>query len=279
MASNLWIGPPGALYEIDQAATSYDRSAELGVSEFKSLGGRVTITRTAATARRMKIGWDRLAVADARVLDRLARRIDGPGPLVLIDPAAGNVLGAAQAAGRGAAGPADTTGLQQWFKVSTTGAVAEIAAVPGTFAFTAADATSKVAWRCVPWGGNFPVAPGARISFRAPTAFVALPTVTVNIDFKKADGSYLSGSSATGAYVAATVPAGAVYATPCATPGAAGTYALAGACLAYDDGAADNVPGDGLPAMSVTAYSDTPGRPLPYRSISLDLVEVASAAG
>lgn len=198
---------------------------------------------------------------------------------VLIDPAAGNVFGAAQAAGRGTAGATDPTGLGQWFKVSTTGTVAEIGAAPGTFAFTAADATSKVAWRCVPWAGNFPMAPGSRISFRAPTAFAALATVAVNIDFKKADGSYLSGPSAAGAYVAATVPAGAVYATPCVTPGAAGTYALAGACLAYDDGAADNVPGDGLPAMSVTAYSDTPGRPLPYRSISLDLVEVASAVG
>ncbi|MEV7235373.1 hypothetical protein AB0N06_15740 [Streptomyces sp. NPDC051020] len=276
MPSNLWIGPPGALYEIDQAATSFDRSVELGVSEFKSLGGRITVTRTPAPSRRMKLSWDRLPPVDARVLDGLARRVNGgPGPVLVIDPAAGNVLGAAQAAGRGDTGAA---GLQQWFKASTTGTVAEVAAVPGTFTFTAADATSRVAWRSVPWG-NFPVAPGTRVSFRAPTAFAALGTVGVNIDFKKADGSYLSGPTAGGPYIATTVPAGAVYATPCATPGTAGTYSLAGACFAYDDGAAHTTPGDGLPPLAITSYSDSPGRPLPYRSISVDLVEVSGAAG
>ncbi|MEB8344081.1 hypothetical protein [Streptomyces endophyticus] len=277
MGSNLWIGAPGSLYEIDQATTSFDRSADLGVSEFKSLGGLVTVTRTASTTRRTKLSWDRLPPADARALDRLARRIDGPGPLVLIDPVAGNVLGAAQAAGRGVAGAGDVSGLDQWFKVSATGAVVEVAGAPGTFAFTAADATSKLGWRCVPWQGNFPVAAGTRISFRAPSAIAALGTVGVNIDFKKADGSYLSGPSATGPYVAATVPAGAVFATPCATPGTAGTYSLAGACLSYDDGAAHTIPGDGLPQLAVTTYTDTPGLPLPYRSINLELVEVSRA--
>jgi hypothetical protein len=31
--------------------------------------------------------------------------------------------------------------------------------------------------------------------------------------------------------------------------------------------------------MAVTHYTDTPGRPLPYRTIGLDLVEVSSATG
>ncbi|SOD84973.1 hypothetical protein [Streptomyces sp. Ag109_G2-15] len=276
---NLWIGPPGALYEIDRAAKSFERAADLGVSEFKALSGRITLSRTAPPVRRVKLSWDMLEPQTARVLDRLARRVDGGGngvgPLVLIDPAAGNVLEPAQATGRG---PAGASGLAQWFRVSATGAVTET--TPGVFAFTAADATGQVAWRCVPWSGNFPAAAGLRVSFRAPSAFAALGTVSVGIDFKKADGSYLSTVSATGPFVAATVPAGATHLTPTAKTGTAGTYSLAGACLTYGgDGAADDVPGDGLPKLAVTGYSDTPGRPLPYRNVGVDLVEVTGATG
>ncbi|MFI6644288.1 hypothetical protein [Streptomyces sp. NPDC050504] len=263
---NLWIGPPGGLYEIDQAAKSFDRSADLGVTEFKSLGGRVTVTRNTAPVRRTKLGWDLLRPADARALDRLARRVDGPGPLVLIDPVAGNVLSAAQAAGTGTAG--------QWFTTSATGSVTTAA---GTFRLTTADATGQVAWRAAHWG-NFPVAPGMRVSFHAPTAFAALPTVSVVLDFKDATGTYLASANGTGPAVTTTVPAGAVYVTPLARPGTAGTFALAGACLTHGAGAAPGIPGDGLPPMAVTGYSDAPGRPFPYRSLSIDLVEVAGAA-
>ncbi|MFC8518313.1 hypothetical protein [Streptomyces sp. NPDC057257] len=275
---NLWIGPPGAMTEIDQAAKSYDRSADLGVTEFKSLGGRVTVTRNQSPVRRLKLSWDLLAPAHARVLDRIARRVDGPGPVYIVDPAAGNVLSPAQAAGLGTPGATDLTGLAQWFR-TTTGTVAESTTAPGTFTFTAADNSSVVAWRCTGTGGNFPVSPGLSVSFQAPTAIAALATESVGIDFKKADGTYLSTTSAVGPLVSGTVPAGAAYATPTAKPGTAGTYSLAGACFTYGGTAADGVPGDGLPPMSVTGYSDTPGRPLPYRSMSLDLVEVSGAAG
>ncbi|MFE1957698.1 hypothetical protein [Streptomyces sp. NPDC059479] len=272
---NLWIGPPGRLIEIDQAAKSFERAADLGVSEFKALSGRITVTRTAAPVRRIKLSWDMLLPQHARALDRLARRVDGPGPHVLIDPAAGNVLNPAQATGTG---PTGAAGLDQWFKVSANGSVVETAY--GAFAFTAADTTSVVGWRCVPWKGNFPAAPGLRVSFRAPTAVAALGTCSVGIDFKRADGSFISGVNASGPFVAGTAPAGTTHLTPTARPGTAGTYAFAGACLTYGgDTAADNVPGDDLPPMSVTGYSDTPGRPLPYRSVGIDLVEVSGAAG
>ncbi|MET7849472.1 hypothetical protein ABZT48_14760 [Streptomyces avermitilis] len=276
---NLWIGPAGSMYEIDQAAKSFDRSADLGVSEFKSLGGRVTVTRNLAPVRRLKLAWDLLPPAQARVLDRIARRIDGPGPVYVVDPAAGNVLVPGQAAGTGSIGANGITGLAQWFKSSTTGSVTESTTVPSTFLFTAVDATSALAWRCIGTGGNFPVSPGLPVSFRAPTAIAALATVGVGIDYKKADGTYISTTSATGALVTGTVPATAAYATPTAKPGTAGSYSLAGACFTYGGTAESGVPGDGLPPMSVTGYNDSPGRPLPYRSISIDLVEVSSAAG
>ncbi|GGZ15357.1 hypothetical protein GCM10010387_04600 [Streptomyces inusitatus] len=272
---NLWIGTPGALHEIDQAAKSFDRSAELGINEFKALGGRVTLTRNPSAVRRVKLGWELLAPRHARLLDRLARRLDGSGPLVLVDPAAGNVLDPRQAAGKGDPGQA---GMNQWFKVSVTGTVVESATVPGTFSFTATDATGKLAWRARTWS-NFPVAPGMRISFHAPAAFAALPTATAQVDFKKADGTYLSTVSADGPLVTATVPAEAAFATPCAAPGVIGTYSLAGACLTYGGPAEQDVPGDGMPPMGITGYSDAPARPQPYRSISLDLVEVSSATG
>ncbi|MCX5559987.1 hypothetical protein [Streptomyces sp. NBC_00038] len=276
---NLWIGPPGSMTEIDQVAKSFDRTADLGISEFKSLGGRVTLTRNLAPVRRVKLTWDLLSPAHARALDRIARRIDGPGPVFVVDPAAGNVLSPAQAAGLGVAGATGITGLTQWFKSATTGTVAESTTAPGTFLFTAADTASSVAWRCVGTVGNFPVTPGLQVSFRAPAAIAALGTVSVGVDFKKSDGTYISSLVATGALVSGTAPATAAYATPTAKPGTAGSYSLADACFTYGGTAASGIPGDGLPPMSVTNYSDTPGRPLPYRNIGLDLVEVSSAAG
>ncbi|MEV0474864.1 hypothetical protein [Streptomyces prunicolor] len=275
---NLWIGPPGAMVEIDQAAKSFDRTADLGISEYKSIGGRATLTRNLSPVRRLKLAWDLLAPAHARALDRIARRVDRPGPVFVVDPAAGNVLAPAQAAGLGVAGATGITGLTQWFKV-TTGTVTENTGTPGTYLFTAADTTSLVAWRCVDTVGNFPATPGLQVSFRAPTAIAAIGTAGVGIDFKKADGTYLSTLSATGGLVSGTVPANAAYLTPTAKPGTAGAYSLAGACLTYGGTAENGVPGDGLPPMSVTNYTDAPGRPLPYRTISLDLVEVSSATG
>ncbi|WP_319056162.1 hypothetical protein, partial [Streptomyces europaeiscabiei] len=277
---NLWIGPPGSMHEIDQAAKSFDRTADLGVSEFKSLGGRVTVTRNLAPVRRIKLAWDLLPPAHARALDRIARRMDGSlAPTVfLVDPAAGNVLTVGQALGRGVAKATDITGLAQWFTTST-GAVAESLTAAGTFTFAAADINSSVAWRCAGTVGNFPVAPGLQVSFQAPTAIAALSTESVGLDFKGPTGSYLSTVSAVGPLVTGTVPAGAAYVTPTCKPGTAGTYSLSGACLTYGGTAADGVPGDGLPPMAVTGYSDMPGRPLPFRNFSIDLVEVSGAAG
>ncbi|QFQ97813.1 hypothetical protein F9278_18060 [Streptomyces phaeolivaceus] len=277
---NLWIGPPGSMYEIDQAAKSFDRTADLGVSEFKSLGGRVTVTRNLAPVRRVKLSWDLLPPAHARALDRIARRADSSlAPTVfLVDPASGNVLTAGQALGRGVAKATDITGLAQWFTTST-GAVTESTTAAGAFTFTAADVNSAVAWRCAGTVGNFPVSPGLQVSFRAPTAIAALSTESVGLDFKGPTGTYLSTVSATGPLVTGTAPAGAAFVTPTARPGTAGAYSLAGACLTYGGTAAEGVPGDGLPPMAVTGYSDTPGRPLPFRNFGLDLVEVSSAAG
>lgn len=271
---NLWIGPPGAMIEIDQAAKSFDRTADLGTSEFKSLGGRVTLTRNLTPVRRLKLAWDLLAPAHARALDRIARRVDSAGPFAVVDPTAGNVLDPQQALGRGDPGMP----LAQWYLGSILGSVGVTAA--GDYVLNSTDATGKAAWRSSRWaGGLFPVSPGIVVSFRPPPSFTGSGAQTVQITWRDSTGVALSTSGVTGGVLTATAPAGACYLTPYSMPGAIGTYSLAGACLTYGGTAENGVPGDGLPPMSVTGYTDTPGRPLPYRAIGLDLVEVSSATG
>jgi hypothetical protein len=271
---NLWIGPPGAMVEIDQAAKSFDRTADLGVSEFKSLGGRVTLTRNLAPVRRLKLAWDLLPPAHARALDRVARRVDGSRPVVVVDPIAGNVLDPQQALGRSDPGPAST----QWYLGSGAGSISATAA--GDYVLNSTDAAGKAAWRNPRWlNGLFPVSPGIVVSFKPPSSFTGVGAQTVQITWRDSTGAALSTSGVTASVLTATAPAGACYLTPYSMPGAIGTYSLAGACLTYGGTAENGVPGDGLPPMSVTNYSDTPGRPLPYRSIGLDLVEVSSATG
>ncbi|MFC7217083.1 hypothetical protein ACFQLX_02680 [Streptomyces polyrhachis] len=273
MGRNLFIGPPGGLWEIDRAAKSFDRAADLGVSEFQSIGGRVTVMRRPNAVRRVKLSWDALEPAKAKILDRLARRTDGNGPLALIDPTTANMLDARAATGKGDRGAA---GLGQWFVSGVGGSLIETS--PGVFSVKADDAVNAtVGWNAPRWYG-FPVAPGMRVSFRAPSAIAALAARSVQLDFKDVAGVLISSVNAAAAYVAGTVPAGAAFVTPTARPGVAGTYSLGGACLSYDDGAAAGIPGEGCPPMVITGYTDSPTKPYPYRSVSIDLVEVSSAA-
>ncbi|MFI6467677.1 hypothetical protein [Streptomyces sp. NPDC050528] len=271
---NLWIGPPGAMVEIDQAAKSFDRTADLGTSEFTSLGGRVTLTRNPTPVRRLKLAWDLLAPVHARALDRIARRVESAGPFAVVDPAAGNVLDPQQALGRSDPGLAS----MQWYLGNGAGSISATAA--GDYVLNSTDAAGKAAWRNPRWlSGLFPVSPGIVVSFKPPPSFTGSGAQTVQITWRDSTGVALSTSGVTGGVLTATAPAGACYLTPYSMPGAIGTYSLAGACLTYGGTAENGVPGDGLPPMSVTGYTDTPGRPLPYRAIGLDLVEVSSATG
>ncbi|MEU6348871.1 hypothetical protein ABZ896_06045 [Streptomyces sp. NPDC047072] len=271
---NLWIGPPGAMVEIDQAAKSFDRTADLGTSEFRSLGGRVTLTRNLAPVRRLKLAWDLLAPAHARALDRIARRVDSGRPVAVVDPAAGNLLDPQQALGRRDPGMP----MVQWYLGNGSGSITATAA--GDYVLNSTDAAGKAAWCSARWpDGRFPVAPGIVVSFRPPASFTGVGAQTVQITWRDSTGAALSTTGVTGSVLTATAPAGACSLTPYSMPGAIGTYSLAGACLTYGGTAENGIPGDGLPPMSVTAYTDAPGRPLPYRSIGLDLVEVSSAAG
>lgn len=282
MPHNLWIGRPGSLLEIIQAAKSFDRSADLGVTQFTSLGGRATVVVTPKPVRRAKLSWEALDQATATFLDRLARRVDGPGPIVLIDPAAVNLLEPSQAAGTARPG---SGGASQWFinvpsgvNPATAGSIVESTTVPGAFGFSSLTASSSIAWRHPVWTG-IPVMPGMTVSFSPPAGF---PTATAlaEVDFKSANGTYLSSATAVGQPVVATVPPNTAFVTPVAQAGAIGSFSLAGACFTINgDVATPALAGDGCPGVSVVGYTDTVSTRLPYRNISLELLEVGSAVG
>ncbi|KQV18646.1 MULTISPECIES: hypothetical protein [unclassified Kitasatospora] len=274
MPHNLWIGRPGSLREIDQAAKSWDRSADLGATESRAASGRATVVYKPRPVRRLKLSWESLDQRTAVYLDRLARRVDGAGPFVVIDPAAVNLLEAAQAAGRDWPG---SGGKVNWFGHGPASTVVESGTAPGAFALQAGAVDSGIGWRH-PYWAKIPVAPGMTVSFRSPTAFPL--TGVTQLDFKDATGAYLSTATGTAGQVTAVTPTGTAYVTPVAKPGAVGSYSLAGACFTIGGDWPDpTLPGDGCPAMAVTGYSDTPAAKLPYRNISIDFLEVASAAG
>src|SRR5882724_7909118 len=109
--ATLWIGTPSQLREIPHAPTEYDRTPDLGASEFRALGGGVTVTYQATPPRRLSLSFSALADDDARWLEALARRVYGPGPVVVFDPTSVNMLAITQAAGTGE--------LSQWQVVNT----------------------------------------------------------------------------------------------------------------------------------------------------------------
>ncbi|MCT9109180.1 hypothetical protein N4G69_26830 [Streptomyces mirabilis] len=277
MARNLWIGKPGLLREIDQAAKSWDRSAEVNVTEFKSLEGRITTVAPARTVRRLKFSWDSLAPDDAQHLSRLARRINGPGllgsaqtsygPLAVLDPASVNLLDPYQAAAQ-----SESNGTDHWFAITGTMVVSPLT---GDTVVADFQETTRIGWRHGVWTG-WPVMPGMQVSWLVPADWNPA-LATAQLDWKAADGAYLSTLSANGPTVSGVAPAGAAFVTPVGGPGAAGPAGPAGACLTIGEAPAAHALGDGCPAMSVTAYSDVPSARLPYRNVSVDLVEARGA--
>ncbi|MFF3750103.1 hypothetical protein ACFYYH_06515 [Streptomyces sp. NPDC002018] len=279
MARNLWIGKPGLLREITTQAKSWDRSAELQVSEFTSLEGQITAVAPARTTRRLKFSWEWLEPADADHLVRLARRVNGPGMLgravyagrsvAVLDPASVNLLDPYQAAGQSAL-PGST---DHWF--TARGSFTVTPSVDDVVLGSCEDPATRIGWRHGAWPG-WPVMPAMRVSWLLPPDWD--PGVCVaQLDWKDRDGGHLATVSATGPTVTGTAPEGAAFVTPVGGPGATGTTGLAGACLTIGEEPVALALGEGCPAMAVTGCSDVPASRLPYRNISIDLVEVTGA--
>ncbi|KUF17534.1 hypothetical protein [Streptomyces silvensis] len=244
MPRNLWIGHPGRLREIEQAATSWERGAELGVGQFTSLGGQVTTHAPRRAARKLKLSFDRLPEADAAHLDRLARRVDGPGPIAVLDPVTRNLLDPLQASGRSGGGSG------QWAVAAGSGTlVPSTTDLPNTWKWRPAAVGDRLAWTLRPWPG-FPVAPGATVRFTLPTAWRVTPG-TAELGWLAADGRSLSTTSATGPTVTGTAPPGAAFVVPAGSAGASGgDLMLSGAVLTADDAYAPRAPRELLAAAA-----------------------------
>ncbi|MER7828934.1 hypothetical protein [Streptomyces sp. NPDC095602] len=237
MTRNLWVGLPGQLREISQAATAFERGADLGVTQFTSLGGQITTIAPRRAPRRIKLTFDRLSREDAAHFDRLARRIDGPGPVDVLDPVSRNLLDPLQAEGRIPAG----SPYNSWYtSVSGSGKLEPSTApgaLPHTYVWKPTQTTAQLSWHRRPRAG-FPVAPGMRVRFTLPTSWRTGPCAT-RLHWRDANGTYLSSAADNGHTLLATVPAGAALVTPSGVAGEVGTYGLDGAVLTIDD---DHVP-------------------------------------
>ncbi len=277
----MWIGRPGNLREIVDGATSFDRSPDLGVSEFRSLAGGVTTWAPPVQPRRLKVKWSAMEAGDVSHLDRLARRIDAPGPVAVLDPLTRNLLGGHQAEGRGEPGKWAWKNGELNMYGGQFGAHVEnsvsVESVP-------AGGMAALAWRHPYWTG-YPVAPGMTLTWWAPGLVANGAAVgQLVLAWYDAAGKALTGASSTtpAAPLVATVPTGAAFAVPAVAFTARGVWALGYSVLALGDVSAallagERPVGEGSPAYSITGYSHAPtagdGR---YRDIGLDLVEVTA---
>ncbi|MGW2425066.1 hypothetical protein ACWC0C_38490 [Streptomyces sp. NPDC001709] len=204
----MWIGRPGALREFTEAASTFDRSPTLGVAEFRSLGGGVTTWAPALQPRRLKLAWQAMLPDDLAHLDRLARRVDGPGPVAVIDPAVGNLLTANHAHGN-----APAPGQAQWFSTPNVTRTSTPYA-PVLVSLAAPDDLTTLVWYAPTPVLAYPVVPGQQVSWWAPS--LAGVTEQVRLWWYGADGANTgySYSSFPDRPMVRTVPEGAVYARP-----------------------------------------------------------------
>ncbi|NUT93519.1 MAG: hypothetical protein HOY78_16005 [Saccharothrix sp.] len=263
---SLWIGPPGGMREVPDAATDYDRSISLGVQEFAALSGGVTTTRLATPPRRLTLSWSALLPEHARWLDALARRAYGPGPLAVLDPAADNLLDAGQSLGR----------TPRRISLASWGTLAERS--DGVLTVTDTRGDSSQLYYLAPYWVGWPVLPGVPVSFTSD--LTRSGGARAVLDFWDASGAYLQTAGPAGPVVSAVVPAGAAFVLPKVwLPTLTAPIPVGAALLRLGEPvtATEPIPvGDGCPAMTVTGYADRPR--LPHRDLSLTLVEVRRAA-
>ncbi|MFJ3858150.1 hypothetical protein ACIPRL_18135 [Streptomyces sp. NPDC090085] len=171
---NLWIGRPGALREITDGAAEFDRSPDLGVQEFRSLGGGVTTWAPPTAPRRLSLSWEAMQADDAYHLDRLARRVDGPGPIHVIDPGSDNWLAPSIGAGR-----ISLADYSEWVADPTI--IFHPAPLDYDVMRVSLQATSgnrRIVFRR-PDGSAYPVAPGMRVAWWVPGMVGALSELRI----------------------------------------------------------------------------------------------------
>ncbi len=204
----MWIGRPGNLRQFNEAATTFDRSPTLAVAEFRALAGGVTTWAPPVQPRRLKLAWQSTLADDLAHLDRLARRVDGPGPVVVVDPAAGNLLTANHAAG---VGPAP--GQSPWWATANV-TVTSPPYAPATLSLAAPDDLTTLVWYGPAPGQTYAAVPGQPVTWWCPG--LSGVAAEMRLWFYDAAGAYLTYwySSAVDRPMTVTVPVGAAYVRP-----------------------------------------------------------------
>ncbi|UQI46715.1 hypothetical protein M1P56_21360 [Streptomyces sp. HU2014] len=273
---NLWIGRPGALREIQDKADSFDRSPALEVQEFRALSGAVTTWAPPVQPRRLTLRWTAMERDDFTHLDRLARRVDGPGPVAVLDPLSRNWLTAAQAAGTGSTGMWERNANEITLSGGTT------PYSPVTVSVDAPPPAGAVLTWVIPRWRYYPVAPGTTLTWWTPSLAAAkAPLAGGYLYWYRADNTYLGAVAGSGTRpLVTTVPPGAAFARPGVAFTAKGSWPLGESVLAPGDLSTELLdgerpPGEGTPAYSITDYQHVAAADARYRDIGLDLVEVA----
>lgn len=210
---SMWIGALGALREITDGTTEFDRSPDLGVTEFRALGGGVTTWVPPISSRRLSLSWESMELGDVHHLDRLARRVDGPGPVYVIDPASENWLSASHASAR-----VSVADYAEWSRDPAVIFPANLPEYSPIRVSVPATASSMRLMYKRPDGSGYPVAPGMRVSFWVPGM------VGVASDFRiytypapgspGATGSFGSGAARTNQPFTLTIPDGVATIVP-----------------------------------------------------------------
>lgn len=88
----LYFGAPGKLQTLPWPKSGIDKAYERQTYDFLTGGGLHQVSSLTVGSRPFKISWDTLHVDTFALLDQYRTGANGPGPWVLIDPSAPNLL-------------------------------------------------------------------------------------------------------------------------------------------------------------------------------------------
>ncbi|MEA5367709.1 hypothetical protein VA596_49820 [Amycolatopsis sp., V23-08] len=250
------LGYPWDIRTVRNPARGLRLSTQDNQVKHQMLSGAVRTTGRPNTPRTWSASWAELAEADARWFQYLARRIGGPGPFVVIDPATQNFQRPLQSVGRGSA--------SQW--AVSSGSLTQQA--DSTILWANGAANAELTWVHPVWG-RWPTTPGQVVSFRH--------TSTANksaLAFYNRSGTFLSTVSATGGNLTTTAPATAQWIRPHLIKPATGSLTIPPSCFRYgtEIGAAW-YEGEHCAAMSILTPVETI-QVLPRRDLTLELLEL-----
>ncbi|MGA6171505.1 hypothetical protein ACPEIF_14790 [Streptomyces sp. NPDC012600] len=221
---------------------------------------------------------------DVQHLDRLARRLDAPGPVAVVDPLARNMLSAGQAAGLGDPSRWAVSRLSGWEDIVFYGGGSgeHFPNSVGVEYVPEDGGGPDLHWQHPTWAG-YPVTPGMVLTWWTPGLVVSGAALSqLRMEWYRADGGLISTAttSTPTTPMVRTVPAGAAYARPAVRFSREGVWLLGESVLALGDVSAALVAGDrpigeGCPGFSITRYSHVASEgDGSFRDIGLELVEV-----